>query len=67
MNELFLLGRRKMLGADDIPVSEKMVEAGLAILEETGDWPISRATVERAFQEMYLCGFRESASVSSDL
>lgn len=58
---------QKTISAEDIPVSRAMVDVGLAVLEETGDWPISRSTVERAFQEMYLCGFRESASASFDL
>lgn len=52
------------LCAEDIPVSAAMVEAGLAVLEEIDDWPISRSRVERAFQEMYLCGFLESERAS---
>ena len=53
------------ISAQNIPVSSAMVEVGLGVLEETNNWPISRPTAERAFQEMYLCGFLESASVSS--
>ena len=52
------------LRAEDIPVSPSMVEAGLAVLEETDDRPLSRFTVERAFQAMYLCGFLESVRAS---
>lgn len=55
------------LCSEDIPVSAAMVEAGLAVLEEIDDWPISRARVERAFQEMYLCGFLESERASLHL
>lgn len=32
-----------------------MIEAVMSILEETDDQPLSRLTVERAFQEMFLC------------
>ena len=52
------------LRAEDIPVSPSMVEAGLSVLEETYDRPLSRFTVERAFQAMYLCGFLESLRAS---
>lgn len=55
-----------ILLSEDIPVSAAMIEIGLSVLEETDDRPISRLTIERAFQEMYLCGFRESVSASSD-
>lgn len=51
---------QKTISAEDIPVSRAMIEVGLAVLEETEEWPLSRSTVERAFQEMYLCGFLES-------
>lgn len=49
------------LRAEDIPVSTSMIEAGLEVLEETDDRPLSRFTVERAFQAMCLCGLAESA------
>lgn len=67
MDVLLLRAAQKAICAEDIPVSKAMVEAGLAVLEETGEWPLSRSTVERAFQEMYLCGFRESVAASYDL
>ena len=50
---------------EHIPVSAAMIEAGLSVLEETDEWPLSRLTVERAFQEMCLCGLRESVLESS--
>jgi len=50
--------------AEDIFVSSTMIEAGLAVLEETDSWPLSRVMVERAFQEMCLCGLRESGHES---
>lgn len=53
------------LRAEVIPVSASMIEAGLAVLEETDDRPLSRSTVERAFQAMCLCGLAESARESS--
>ncbi|MNE95746.1 hypothetical protein D3C77_367010 [compost metagenome] len=53
--------------AENIIVSSAMIEAGLAVLEETDDRPLSRATVERAFQAMCLCGLQESAPESSGL
>jgi hypothetical protein len=53
------------LRPEDIPVSSSMVEAGLAVLEETDDRPLSRFTVERAFQAMCLCGLAESLRESS--
>lgn len=52
------------LRAEDIPVSPSMIEAGLSVLEETDDRPLSRFTVERAFQAMWLCGFLESGRAS---
>lgn len=53
------------LRAEEIPVSASMIEAGLAVLEETDDRPVSKFTVERAFQAMCLCGLRESVHESS--
>lgn len=53
------------LHPEDVIVSEAMIEVGLSVLEETDDRPLSRATVERAFREMCLCGFQESAAWSS--
>lgn len=53
------------ISADDIPVSAAMVEAGLAVLEETDAWPLSRLTVERAFQAMFHCALRGSVAESS--
>lgn len=49
---------------EDIPVSAAMVEAGLEILEEIDERPLSRLRAERAFQAMYLCGFQESGRES---
>lgn len=49
---------------EEIPVSAAMIEAGLDILEEIDERPLSRLRVERAFQAMYLCGFQESAHES---
>lgn len=46
---------------EDIVVSKAMIEVGLAVLEETDDRPLSRSTVEKAFQQMCHCGFQESA------
>lgn len=48
------------IAAEDIAVSSGMIEAGLAVLEETNDQPLSRLTVERAFQQMCLRGLQES-------
>ena len=59
------LDQSARLVAADIPVSAAMIEAGLAVLEETNEWPLSTGRVERAFQEMYLCGFFESQRESS--
>ena len=50
--------------AEDIVVSSAMIEVGLAVLEETENRPLSRLTVERAFQEMCLRGLQESAAWS---
>lgn len=49
------------IAAEDIVVSMGMIEAGLAVLEETDDRPLSRLTVERAFQQMCLRSLQESA------
>ena len=51
--------------AEDIQVSDSMIEAGMAVLEETGTWPISRFTVERAFQAMCRCAIEESPRAKS--
>ncbi len=64
MDDVRLSNCRPTFCAEDIPVSVAMVDAGLAVLEETDDWPISRSRVERAFQEMCLCGFLESERAS---
>lgn len=52
--------RASELMPEDVPVSAEMIEAGLEILEEIDERPLSRIRVERAFQAMYLCGFQES-------
>lgn len=49
---------------EDVPVSAAMIDAGLEILEEIDERPLSRIRVERAFQAMYLCGFQESGRES---
>ncbi|RMS14578.1 hypothetical protein ALP72_02141 [Pseudomonas coronafaciens pv. coronafaciens] len=67
MNADIKFQSRSSLRAEDIPVSSLMIETGLAILEETNDQPLSRLTVERAFQEMFLCALRVSVGESSDL
>ena len=64
MDDVRLSNCESSLCAEDIPVSAEMVDAGLAVLEEIDEWPISRSRVERAFQEMYLCGFLKSERVS---
>lgn len=51
--------------AEDIVVTSAMIEAGLAVLEETDDLPLSRFTVERAFQEMCLCALKEESREGS--
>lgn len=56
--------RASLVMPEDIPVSAAMVEAGLEILEEIDERPLSRLRVERAFQAMYLCGFQESGRES---
>ncbi|MOA38365.1 hypothetical protein D3C78_1600420 [compost metagenome] len=62
MLHVSLAGEVSVLRPEDIIVSEAMIEVGLAVLEETDDRPLSRATVERAFQEMCLCGLQQSAA-----
>lgn len=62
MQHVGLAGEVSVLRPEDIIVSEEMIEVGLAVLEETDDRPLSRATVERAFQEMCLCGLQQSAA-----
>lgn len=64
MNDVRFSNCGSILCSEDVPVSVAMVDAGLAVLEEIDDWPISRSRVERAFQEMYLCGFLESERAS---
>ena len=56
--------RASLVMPEDIPVSAAMVEAGLEILEEIDERPLSRLRAERAFQAMYLCGFQESGRES---
>jgi hypothetical protein len=51
---------------EDVVVSKAMIEVGLSVLEETDDRPLSRATVERAFQEMCLCAVREAVRENTD-
>lgn len=58
---------RSSLRTEDIPVSSMMIETGMAMLEGADDRPPSRLTVERAFQEMFLCALRVSVGESSDL
>lgn len=52
------VAQQRML-PEDIPVSTAMIEAGLEVLEETDERPLSRLTVERAFQAMFLCALTE--------
>lgn len=64
MERAFLTSAGMELQPEDIVVSRAMIEVGLAVLEETEDRPLSRSTVERAFQQMCHCGFRESVASS---
>lgn len=64
MNRELLTAAKAPFQPEDIVVSKAMIEAGLAVLEETDDRPLSRSTVERAFQQMCHCGFQESAAWS---
>jgi hypothetical protein len=57
--------RNQPFRAENIPVSASMIEAGLAVLEETNDRPLSRLTVERAFQAMCLRSLEESSLETS--
>lgn len=66
MERVFLTSTGGEFQPEDIVVSRAMIEAGLAVLEETDDRPLSRSTVERAFQQMCHCGFRESVASSCD-
>lgn len=64
MERVFLTSTGVEFRPEDIVVSRAMIEVGLAVLEEADDRPLSRSTVERAFQQMCHCGFRESAASS---
>lgn len=55
----------RSINADDIPVSDAMIEEGLYILEEVNELPLSTERVGRAFRAMYLCGYLESLRESS--
>lgn len=64
MQQVLLTASVGVFQPEDIVVSKAMIEVGLAVLEETDDRPLSRSTVERAFQQMCHCGFRESVAWS---
>lgn len=64
MERVFITSAGMEFRPEDIIVSRAMIEAGLAVLEETDDRPLSRSTVEKAFQQMCHCGFRESVASS---
>lgn len=58
------ISRQKRIVPEDIPVTSATIEAGLEVLEETDERPLSRLTVERAFQAMCLCALTEYSSES---
>ncbi|ODB39973.1 hypothetical protein A9L43_15260 [Pseudomonas mosselii] len=67
MERVVLTATGMELQPEDIIVSRTMIEVGLAILEETDDRPLSRSTVERAFQQMCHCALQEASLARTDL
>ena len=62
-----LLNDRADLTLDDIHVSDGMIEAGLAVLEEVDELPVSHFRLERAFQAMCVRALQEEARANTDL
>lgn len=67
MQQVFLATAGLEFQPEDIVVSRAMIEAGLAALEETDDRPLSRSTVERAFQQMCHCALQEASLARTGL
>lgn len=51
---------------EEVPVTWAMLQAGMSVIEETDEWPISYSRLEKAFQEMVRCGQQEALLGSSD-
>ena len=60
-------GPARNIEASEIVVSDAMIDAGLEILEEVDEWPVTRFRLERAFQAMCLQSLKESVHECSAL